>query len=303
MPKATGISSCRCYSVFRPPTGCESWFVAQAVYARWDCPARTETLAYPSVILNFVLFPLLLAKIFALNVGVLSSLKHTSAVYWLTNLLQYSFTPVQILHFKWWSQKQEQGRNSNYKSKLMCWRESILPLSLQDWRKKAVIKLKWTDTLHTWKDQGLNRKLHFFPETLSEIKLPSDIHPATKKSDEDIKLQVKANIAIYSQLWIHPSLSYTYKSVLMDFKSSSGENKKILQTPAEMLESVGGHNWTFKCALLVVVLFLRNNDWILYMVKSNHVTLTVNSMHGQPEKKHQAPLFFCNCSNFLLKRL
>lgn len=29
---------------------------------------------------------------------------------------------------------------------------------------------------------------------------------------------------------------------------------------AEMLRSVGGHNWTFKRAVLVVVLFLRNND-------------------------------------------
>lgn len=43
----------------------------------------------------------------------------------------------------------------------------------------------------------------------------------------------------------------------MDFKSSSSENKMILQ--AEMLGSVGGQYWTFKCAVLVV-LFLRNDD-------------------------------------------
>lgn len=34
----------------------------------------------------------------------------------------------------------------------------------------------------------------------------------------------------------------------------------IPQSVAEMLGSVGGHNWTLKCAVLVVVLFLRNND-------------------------------------------
>lgn len=43
----------------------------------------------------------------------------------------------------------------------------------------------------------------------------------------------------------------------MDFKSSSRENKRIPQ--AEMLGSVGGQDWTFKCAVLVV-LFLRNDD-------------------------------------------
>lgn len=43
----------------------------------------------------------------------------------------------------------------------------------------------------------------------------------------------------------------------MDFKSSSNKNKMIPQ--AEMLASVGGQNWTFKCAVLVV-LFLRNDD-------------------------------------------
>lgn len=43
----------------------------------------------------------------------------------------------------------------------------------------------------------------------------------------------------------------------MDFKSSSSENKTIPQ--AEMLGSVGGQDWTFKCVVLVV-LFLRNDD-------------------------------------------
>lgn len=86
----------------------------------------------------------------------------------------------------------------------------------------------------------------------------------------------------------------------MDFKSSSSKNKMIPQ--AEMIGSVGGQNWTFKYVVLVV-LFLRKDDRILYMVKSTHVTVVVNNMHRQPEKEHQAPPFFCNCSSFLLKRL
>ena len=42
------------------------------------------------------------------------------------------------------------------------------------------------------KRSGFKQEIALFKESLSEIKLPSDIHPATKKSDEDIKLQVKA---------------------------------------------------------------------------------------------------------------
>lgn len=278
------------------------WLVAQAAYARWGyLKNRNSSLLLCH--LTLLSFPFAACQNLVLNPGVSSPLEHISVARWLTNLLWCTFSPVQIPQFKGWSEKQETKHNSSYKSSLPERIHSSTGSAgpaVESINKTEVDRyssyLKWS---------GFKQEIALFPEMLSEIKLPSDIHPAAKKkSDEDIKLQVKANIAIYSQLWNSICVAFEYlqkcsKGLQMQFKS---KNKKDLQTPAEMLESAGGHNWTSKCALLVLF-FLRNNDWILYMVKSNHVTLIVKGMHGQPEKKYQAPPFFCNCSNFRLKRL
>lgn len=57
---------------------------------------------------------------------------------------------------------------------------------------ESINRTEWPDILHTSKGPGFKQEIALLKESLSEIKLPSDIHPATEKSDEDIRLQVKA---------------------------------------------------------------------------------------------------------------
>lgn len=196
------------------------WLVAQAAYARWGyLKNRNSSLLLCH--LTLLSFPFAACQNLVLNPGVSSPLEHISVARWLTNLLWCTFSPVQIPQFKGWSEKQETKHNSSYKSKLperIHSSTGSAGLAVESINKTEVDRyssyLKWS---------GFKQEIALFPETLSEIKLPSDIHPAAKKSQMKISNCKWKQILLFIHSCEIPSALplNTYKSVLRDFKCSS----------------------------------------------------------------------------------